>query len=1329
MKKILTNLFAKLAMVAVLVGITATTAWGADVTDVINNAATSSYLGNTATSTWGTNFTITGTSRAEYYIHSMGTKNTTNALQWNSNGFLYMTKSPSGYKLKSVTITTTANKNIGVYAQNSAYSATPSENALNTLAATSSGATYSFTSDYSYIALKGTASSTSITSISIVWEEVASSAVATTTSISAAGITNTDVYVSTAAGSLSATVKDANNNTVSGASVTWSGNNDAVATINASTGAVTLVSAGSVTFTATYDGKSGEYLGSSATYNMTVTSSAPYVQPTEITITPNYTFWGKNAQFSGSTYDSLSGSKDNVSLEWSRGEGSTYANQNAMRFYKDNELTFKAPSGYEIKSIELSVSGTYDDLTFSPAGWDSQSTKWTGSSETVTMSRPSNASSYAAISKFTITIGKPSTDPVISANDIDITYDATGGNIAFTVENPVNGGSVSASTDANWLTPGSETTSPISFTCSANSENTARTATVTLTYTYDSNKTVTKDVTVTQAAAPVIYSTIPTLFAAATSTEKSVNVTFDSWVVSGVSTNGKNIYVTDNSGNGFIIYDASDMSGTYHAGDIISGTNVSCDLVLYNGAAEIKNLDASDVTITSGGTVSVSNIAMANLAAINSGALVSYSNLTCSISNNKYYLSDGTTTLQLYNQLFAFEALSAGKEYNITGVYLQYNSTKEIMPRSANDIQEIVSIIPTVTPATTSINVVAAGANGTLAVTYDNITDVTADVAFYQSNGTTSATYDWITASVNNENNVEYLVEENTSSEPRTAYMKVWAYDDNLSEVYSDLITITQAGFVADYATLPFSFDGGHSDIDNTAGLTQNGLGTSDYASSPKLKFDSADDWVILKINEAPGVLSFDIKGNPSQGSWSGTFKVQGSSDGVTYTDIQTYSSMSSSKQSETIEQMGSDVRYIKWILVTKDNGNVALGNINLAKVDLTPSITVSSNAINAPAAETQGTLDVTYKNIETGTGVEIRWFESDGTTPSTEPAWITADVNSSFNVDYLIEANTGAARTAYFIVYGLDSEANDVYSELVTVSQDAYVAPPTGENYALYTGEIVEGNYIIYYNGSAMNTTVNNDRLQYVDIEPNNNVITSDNAAIVWHIAPSGEYWTIYNADADAYAASTGAKNKAQMLADGTDDKALWTVSGTETYEFVNKKNTDNSVNSNLRKNGTYGFACYATSTGGALTLYKNVNDPVVTPEITLTLAANNGLYWGSFYNGGARYALPEGAKAYTLNTSHQLYLLGDGSEIPVGTAVIIIADSSSITLTKSTATDVVEISGSTNILVGADSAKAVSSITGTPYVLGIVGGTLGFYKYTGDKVPAMKAYYIVNQ
>lgn len=150
-------------------------------------------------------------------------------------------------------------------------------------------------------------------------------------------------------------------------------------------------------------------------------------------------------------------------------------------------------------------------------------------------------------------------------------------------------------------------------------------------------------------------------------------------------------------------------------------------------------------------------------------------------------------------------------------------------------------------------------------------------------------------------------------------------------------------------------------------------------------------------------------------------------------------------------------------------------------------------------------------------------------------------------------------------------------------ISADAYNA-----TFSKYTGTITEGDYLIVYNGGAMKAAVSSNRLSYTDVTITNNQVSNPSDDLVWHIAPSSTYWTLFNASVAQYAASTGTKNQAGLLTSGSDDKSLWTVNGTSTYEFVNKKNTANSVNANLRKNGTYGFACYATGTGGALTLYK---------------------------------------------------------------------------------------------------------------------------------------------
>lgn len=73
------------------------------------------------------------------------------------------------------------------------------------------------------------------------------------------------------AGTLTATVTY-NSTAVEGATVTWSGNNDAVATIDASTGAVTIKTTGSVTFTANYAGN-GDYAAATGTKTVTVVDS------------------------------------------------------------------------------------------------------------------------------------------------------------------------------------------------------------------------------------------------------------------------------------------------------------------------------------------------------------------------------------------------------------------------------------------------------------------------------------------------------------------------------------------------------------------------------------------------------------------------------------------------------------------------------------------------------------------------------------------------------------------------------------------------------------------------------------------------------------------------------------------------------------------------------------------------------------------------------------------------------------------------------------------------------------------------------------------------
>ena len=157
----------------------------------------------------------------------------------------------------------------------------------------------------------------------------------------------------------------------------------------------------------------------------------------------------------------------------------------------------------------------------------------------------------------------------------------------------------------------------------------------------------------------------------------------------------------------------------------------------------------------------------------------------------------------------------------------------------------------------------------------------------------------------------------------------------------------------------------------------------------------------------------------------------------------------------------------------------------------------------------------------------------------------------------------------------------------------NAKEAVAASSKYQLCTdSSLSAGNYVFYYSGRVMKNTISSNRLTYSDVTPAGDSIMNPDASIVWTVAASGDYWTIYNSAVSKYAASNGTKNQA-ALASSVDDKALWSVSvSNNTFDFTNKYNNANSVNAKLRNNTTYGFACYAAGTGGALTLYKYVGE-----------------------------------------------------------------------------------------------------------------------------------------
>ncbi len=147
-------------------------------------------------------------------------------------------------------------------------------------------------------------------------------------------------------------------------------------------------------------------------------------------------------------------------------------------------------------------------------------------------------------------------------------------------------------------------------------------------------------------------------------------------------------------------------------------------------------------------------------------------------------------------------------------------------------------------------------------------------------------------------------------------------------------------------ATLPIDTDLLSKD-DLPMGFSHHGL-ASDY-SGPKLKFNSAGDYLVINYTGTANVLTFMLGVN---NSFSGDipnknhkFIVQESSDGVSYQDLATYEA-GDSKGLQTINGIGENSKYIKFIFDTKASGyNFGLYNIDISEKTPLPIILSSFNA------------------------------------------------------------------------------------------------------------------------------------------------------------------------------------------------------------------------------------------------------------------------------------------------------------------------------------------------------------------------------------------------
>jgi hypothetical protein len=278
------------------------------------------------------------------------------------------------------------------------------------------------------------------------------------------------------------------------------------------------------------------------------------------------------------------------------------------------------------------------------------------------------------------------------------------------------------------------------------------------------------------------------------------------------------------------------------------------------------------------------------------------------------------------------------------------------------------------------------------------------------------------------------------------------------------------------------------------------------------------------------------------------------------------------------------------------------------------PTITLDPSTINVDAEEHNGTIAISLENLTVEDKAEFGVQYWNGNEPVEEIDWITVEiaeqdpqVGEGFVVSYTVAANDGPTRTATFKVY-VEGGEDDVWSNPVTITQAAYVAPPTPVEGSYVkvtsTDDITDGQYLIVYEGNETHDAVAfNGGLETLDAASNTIAITIENDEIAASEATQAAEFTINVADGTIKSASglyighTGNKNglASSETSDYTNDITIENenaviVCGNATLQF--------NANSDQTR-----FRYFTSANQQAIQLYKFVSNE---PEVEYYLAGS---------------------------------------------------------------------------------------------------------------------------
>ncbi|MFA7687386.1 MAG: putative Ig domain-containing protein [Moheibacter sp.] len=295
-------------------------------------------------------------------------------------------------------------------------------------------------------------------------------------------------------------------------------------------------------------------------------------------------------------------------------------------------------------------------------------------------------------------------------------------------------------------------------------------------------------------------------------------------------------------------------------------------------------------------------------------------------------------------------------------------------------------------------------------------------------------------------------------------------------------------------AELPFSFNGGRNDISATTGLSYSGLGTDYSDSSTKLKFDTTGDLLTLHFNGIADELSFTIRFNGS-GSFGGTYQVLGSTDGTNF-DVSLFSlgaHAASSNVTYNVDNIPTNVKYIRWIYTNKSSGNIGLGNINLtgtaAPTCTTPEFLFDEAIVNKIVIDEPFTNEFISDNtsafVWSSTDTGVATVDANGEVTIVGAGTTEIRVNQEADDTYCAVVDAGYTLNVAAVTYAITATSNNEAFGTVLLSGNIITATPgAGYTYATPAYTVTEGSATVDQNGNEFTVTPSSDATVQINFE-----------------------------------------------------------------------------------------------------------------------------------------------------------------------------------------------------------------------------------------------------